>query len=653
MEDQIKIKALPGAKGFILIIFLFFSYLSLQAQQYCSHHFNGNYMVSSVSPAYSLLQNCYDVKYYNLELEASDTSTFIKGNAEVLFEAVEGIDSLVFELQQSLETDSVFLNNTYIPDHIHESGLLYILPEEPLQSGSLNSVRVVYSGGAAEGGFFTGLTNRRDVAYGKHVTYTLSEPFQSSSWFPVKQNLLDKADSVSVSVITDSTLMAGSNGLLTEELLPDGRISYNWHSRYPIAFYLISIAVADYIDYSFYVNLEGAEDSLLVQNFIYDHPDILEKEKDRIDNTADMLQVFTELFGSYPFIEEKYGHSMAPMGGGMEHQTMTTLQTFNFDLVSHELAHQWFGDNVTCGTWQDIWINEGFASYSEYLAREFILGLPQAIEWMENAHNIALNSKDESIYLTEDEAKEVFRIFSFALSYKKGASILHMLRNEINNDELFFRVFKDFQVEFKDSVAVADDFLQIVNQVTGDDYKWFFDQWYYGKGYPMVQATWRQRHDSLFLEVFQGGTSEETDIFRMHIDFLIGFSDGSDTLVRVLLNESENRFSIHLDKEMVNIQIDPFSKTLMTATLYEYIPEDKGIEVSPNPFRENLYLNFRNQNSKKSVRITNLNGQVVIDKDLGEVGSAALDLSKLAEGLYLMVVKDGDNTNAMRIVKLL
>lgn len=636
------------------MLFFFLVNGNLEAQHHCSRHAKKNFILSSVSPEYSLLQNLYDVKFYDLEIEASDTSTYLIGEATVVFEALAAIDTLVFELQETMTIDSVFFNSSYIPAFFHEEGLIKLVLDEIVSQGSINSVRVKYEGGAASSGFFTGITNRRDFTYGKPVTYTLSEPFQSSSWFPVKQNLLDKADSVKVSIITDSTLMGGSNGLLTAiDELPEGKLRYNWESRYPIAYYLISIAVADYLDYSFYLANEGGSDSLLIQNFIYDHPEILTNEKERIDRTGEMILLFNQLFGEYPFPEEKYGHSMAPMGGGMEHQTMTTLQSFNFDLVAHELAHQWFGNNVTCGTWQDIWINEGFASYSEYLAREYILGLPEAIEWMENAHDIALNSRNESIYLTEEESKEVGRIFSFALSYKKGAAILHMLRNEINNDSLFFKTFRDFQVQFEDSVAVGDDFLKTLNSVTGEDYSWFFDQWYYGKGFPVVQATWKLRADSLYLDVFQGGSHNENDYFRMHMDFLIRYSDGTDTMVRKLIDETENSFSVHLNKEVENIQIDPYSKILMTSTLYQYIPEDKEIEVSPNPFQDKIYLNFRDQNSLKSVRISNLNGQVLVDKELGDVGSATLDLSKLAEGLYLMVIKDGNDTNAMRIVKLL
>ncbi len=639
-------------RTWLFISFVLFT-TTTEAQQFCSHYHPMAVGGSSISPGYSSLQDCYDVGFYDLDIEASDTSTFIKGRTRIYFESLSRIDTLVFELAQALTVDSVFLNGKYEGNFEHENDLLCVYPKIALPEESYNSLEVKYSGSGSSGGFFSGINNRRDIGYNTQVTYTLSEPFQSSSWFPVKQNLSDKADSVSVQITTDSGLMAGSNGLLkSKEILPDGRIKYHWESKYPIAYYLISIAVADYLDYSYYVNWEDQDDSLLVQNFIYDHPEILNNEKEKIDKTGDMLLLFSSLYGEYPFKEEKYGHCMAPMGGGMEHQTMTTLQTFNFDLVSHELAHQWFGDNVTCGSWQDIWINEGFASYGEYLAREFIQGLPAAVKWMENAHDVAKTSREGSIYLTEDEAKNVSRIFSFALSYKKGAAILHMLRNEINDDTLFFRIFREFQSAYQDSVALADDFLNTVNQVTGDDYSWFFDQWYYGKGFPIVQATWKQRYDSLFIDIYQGTTTEETGFFRMHLDFLIEFSDGSDTLIRTLIDEPEKSLAFHLEKKMVSIQIDPLSKILMTSTIYEYIPENKAIEVSPNPFRDVLYLNFQDKNSVKSVLITNLKGQVIYDSNLGEVRSAELDLANLTDGIYLMVIKYGNERNAMRIVKL-
>lgn len=625
----------------------------LTAQEHCSRQFSGEFISSSSSPFYSKLENCYDVNFYDIEIEISDTASSYTANTGVVFTSLKEIDSLVLELQDPVQIDSITLNSLYIPYFEHVKNLVWIYPEDPIVAGSVNKVKIWYRGGDANGGFFAGITSRTDFTYSKRVTYTLSEPFQSNSWFPVKQNLNDKADSVRITIITDSTLMGGSNGLLKEKkILNDGKTGYTWQSRYPIAFYLISIAVADYFDYSFYVPLEGTGDSLLVQNLIYDHPEILNNEKERIDRTSDMISLFNELFGLYPFANEKYGHSMAPMGGGMEHQTMTTLQNFNFDLVSHELAHQWFGDHVTCGTWQDIWINEGFASYAEYLAREYLMGLPEAVTWMQNAHGYALRAEDGSVYLTEEEASDVSRIFSYALTYKKGASILHMLRNEINNDNLFFQIFREFQVRFADSNATAEDFAGIVNELTGEDYSWFFDQWYYGKGFPILQSTWKERADSLYIEVYQGSSSDNPKFFRMHIDFLVEFTDGTDSLYRVLIDEPQNKFSLGLRAGIESIQMDPYNNNLMTSTIYEYIPENYKVEINPNPFSDQLYLDFQNPATRKSVMISNLQGKILYDMDLGKVDSAELNLSYLSGGIYLLVIKEDNRRNATRIVKL-
>lgn len=608
--------------------------------------------VSAVSPSYSALEDCYDIKFYGLEIQVSDTSASICGKAEILFLTLQEIDTIVFELEPSLSVDSVYLPDIPLSEVFQMDGRVYIIPENKLGKNKLFRPEIFYEGGETNNGFFSGIISRQDFTYGKHVSYTLSEPFQSDSWFPVKQNLHDKADSVRLEIITDSCLLAGSNGLLKKKIqLENGKVRYRWVSNYPIAYYLISFAVSDYQDYSFYTRL-SEKDSLLVQNFVYDVPELLLEEKERIDKTSEMLRLFSELFGRYPFFNEKYGHSMAPMGGGMEHQTMTTLQTFNFDLVSHELCHQWFGNNVTCSDWQNIWINEGFASYGEYLAREFILGKEQAIEWMADAHSYALSDKEGSIFLTEDEARDPNRIFSFPLSYKKGAAILHMIRNELNNDSLFFASFRKFQDEYADSVANAEDYSAILEELSGESFKWFFDQWYYGAGYPVLNLSWDQRGDSLSLETIQSSSAGNDDLFRFHTEILLRFDDGSDSTLRIRIDKKEQKFFLKMDKIISYLQTDPEHKVLMMANYLQKLPAEGLVELFPNPVIQFLQLRFGEINTEKTIRILDLDGKLVYQNKIGMEESSRLDLGYLISGVYFLLLDSGKKKEVFRIVKL-
>ncbi len=251
-----------------------------------------------------------------------------------------------------------------------------LVPVNEVPAGGSISAQIYYHGSPPEGGFFSGVTTDYSSAWQKHVTWTLSEPFSAKSWFPVKQVLEDKADSVWVFLTTASTNKVGSQGLLTNVVdVGNNKVRYEWKSSYPIDYYLISFSVADYMDYSIYAHPEEMDtDSLLIQNYIYNNPENLAGKKPDLDNTAEIMELYCNLFTLYPFYKEKYGHCETQLGGGMEHQTMSTMGNFSFHLVAHELGHMWFGDNVTCATWSDIWINEGFATYTDCLAHEFILG---------------------------------------------------------------------------------------------------------------------------------------------------------------------------------------------------------------------------------------------------------------------------------------
>jgi aminopeptidase N len=593
----------------------------------------------------------YDISHYGIFLEVSDTGTNITGHTEISASMLESAAELVFELSSELEVDSISLGDIEISSWKHDSDLIRISTQLPLQVTQQLCASVWYHGDPGTSNAYRGISNRTDPVWGSRVTYTLSEPFSALDWFVCKQVLHDKADSSDVFITVDEGLMAGSNGVLAGiDSLPGGKVRFHWKSGHTIAYYLLSLAVADYQDYSFHTHEYNGMDSIHVVNFVYDVPGYLEANREHIDETGDMIRLYSGLFSDYPYRDEKYGHCLAPMGGGMEHQTMTTLSSFHFTLVAHELAHQWFGDNVTCASWQDIWINEGFASYSEYLALEALESHAAAGDWMNNAHDWALREPEGSVYIPFEDAGNVNRIFSRSLSYKKGAALLHMIRYELGEDSLFFGTLSRFQELFADSVATGMDFLGVLNEVSGRDFSWFFDQWYFGKGFPHFRLTWWQTADSLSIDIEQSGSSEETPFFRTGLDLGLQFEEGGDSLIRIECTEPSLRVGIPLSKRVNDLHPDPANRVLNTSEVSTKTLSQGYLSVNPNPFGDELKVVFQTGTGKREILLTDLSGKV-LDQQESTADMVRFDTRTLRQGLYLLQVREGTTRYSAKVVR--
>ena len=202
--------------------------------------------------------------------------------------------------------------------------------------------------------------------------WSLSEPYGSRDWWPCKNGLDDKADSIDVFITNPIAYKAASNGILQSETPVSGgtKLLTHWKHRYPIATYLICFAVTNYSVFNRSVNLSTGV--LPMQTFCY--PEDSTSFSNGTINTLNAMQLFDTLFYlPYPFMNEKYGHVQFGWGGGMEHQTSTFVVSIDESLCAHELAHQWFGDKITCGSWKDIWLNEGFATHlaSMYMENKY------------------------------------------------------------------------------------------------------------------------------------------------------------------------------------------------------------------------------------------------------------------------------------------
>ncbi len=526
----------------------------------------------------------YDVSYYALDVTVDPSVSAISGSVRVVAHVVAPtLDVMVLELIDNMQVDSVVGQGQPL-EFGHQNDEVHITLAQPLGQGDRADITVYYQGEPEGDGFFSGFRTAL-TPYGKPVAWTLSEPFNARQWWPAKQVLGDKADSVQVFVTVPEPNMAASNGLLTQVVpLGDGMVQYQWKSGYPIAYYLISLAISEYAEYNFNAPLSVAGEEVLVQNFIYDDPQYLEVQKENIDRTKDFMQVFSTLFGEYPFAAEKYGHVTAPMGGGMEHQTMSTMSGFSTDLTSHELAHQWFGNSVTCATWSDIWINEGFASYGEYLARESLFEAGVASQWMQAVHQSVLSAPGGSVYVPPLQTDDVWRIFSGRLSYNKGAAILHILRNEINDDDLFFGALQAFLQQYQDSVATGNDFMAVVEQVTGSDWQFFLDQWYYGEGHPIFEISWWQDDDILYVRSLQHGSTDNPSFFRTSLELEI-ITSTEIFPRRVLQEQPEQVFSFAVDVPVDSLAIDPRGWLLKQVALVQSAQAPEyAIRVFPNPF---------------------------------------------------------------------
>ncbi|MDY0076365.1 MAG: M1 family aminopeptidase [Bacteroidales bacterium] len=655
-------------KSLLSLLLLFFVLQPLMAQttephihdRYCRH-----YPEQFEVPAYAYrndwqsdLVHNYDVNFYFLDLAVSSTSIQVGGTVEFHATVVaDDFNIFAFELNSALSLDNIIFNDVAVENWTWEGD--NVLAEVPtLQAGDTFVAKIEYGGTPPTGGFFSGITNDYSNTWQKDMTWTLSEPYSAKDWWPNKQVLTDKADSVWVFLTTTTNEMAGSQGLLTNITdLGNNQLRYEWKSNYPVAYYLISFAVSDYQEYNIYAKPDALEnDSILVQNFIYNHPNYLNNNKIDIDATVPMIELFSDLYAMYPFKDEKYGHCITTLGGGMEHQTMTTLGGFSFGLVAHELGHMWFGDNVTCATWSDIWVNEGFATYSNFLAVEHLIGHTAGQNFMVNTQNSVMSSAGGSVYVPPSEATpdDVWRIFNGRLTYDKGAAIIHVLRHEINNDELFYQVLNTYQEFFTDSTATGDDFRMIAEQVTGMDFEQFFNQWYYGQGYPRYDIEYYMFENTFNMYVTQT-TSSITPLFQMTMDYKLTFSDNSDTIVRLFQGSNLEHFALELDKQVVSVQVDPDNWTFerVNSIVVGTNSELKSVNyfsAYPNPVTDVLNIVFTHEQQQSTAVLHNSAGQVLRNQSLNSINNQ-LDMSDLPKGVYFLTVSNEQHNYTRKLIK--
>ncbi len=601
----------------------------------------------------------YDVKFYKIDIEADNTTANIKGYAEILAEIkTSGLQRFTLELGNTIRVDSMWLDGRRVSFQ-RDGDNLYAQCPVPLPAGKICKISVFYATAEVKGdSFFSAISNRTDNSWDIPVTWTLSEPFNAKNWFPCKQHLPDKADSAYIFITVPQHLKAGAPGVLTSVTsLPGNKSRYEWKTRYPVAYYLLSFAVSDYKEYTTYAHPKGVKNPVPIQNYIYNKNNYLEANKAIIDTTAALIELFSEMYLPYPYAKEKYGHCVAPMGGGMEHQTMTTLSNFDFLLVAHELAHQWFGDMVTCASFQDVWVNEGFATYSEYLALERMASRDKALSWMREAHSMATWSQKGSVFIPKESADDTWRIFSMSLSYKKGAALVHNIRYIINDDRKFFDVLRGFLRKYSFSTATGMDFKHFVEEQTGIDFTLFFDQWYFGEGFPIFNISWKNSHGNVQILMEHTGSAYSTPLFITDMDIRLIKNNDTDTLVRVPVHTNHDMFSFKV-AGVTNIEIDPgcyILKDLRSKTLVKDFPTNDNFLIC-DPYvkrRQNLAVRFTGETGRNcKIKLTDVADEKVFSEMAAKrTKTLTIPMEELPNGTYMLYVENGKEQYIRKIVK--
>ena len=587
-----------------------------------------------------------DFIYQRMEWEVDPAVRYISGKVTSYFKGnTENLDSIQIDLHQNLEIDSI-LSGTQELQFSHTNNKLSIFFPVSVQTREIDSFSVFYHGIPTSSGFGSFETN----AHGENETpvlWTLSEPYGAMEWWPCKQSLLDKIDSIDVIVTTPSAYKTASNGKLVANEITGNKRTMHWKHRHPIATYLVAIAVTNYAEYSDTLRLDNNR-VIDILNYVY--PETLDNAKSETAATVEIMALYNELVGEYPFADEKYGHAQFGWGGGMEHQTMSFMGSFNFRLIAHELAHQWFGDYITLGSWQDIWLNEGFATYMNALAYEHLRPEEWPV-WKRNTVESITSSADGSVFVTDTTS--VSRIFSGRLSYSKGAYLLHMLRWVLGDDAFFSGIrsyFNDPEIAngFASTAQLIHHF-EIAGDTTLQE---FFDDWYYGEGYPTyLLKYWHQQDNQIKVELSQTTSHSSVDFFEMPVPVRLYNADRTQSAdFRLNHIQKEQIFTLNPGFMVAEIELDADYWLLRkTAQIVAVSDQDLGtITIYPNPAQNEVHIALPAGTTILSTKIFSLEGECV-KQFPGQ--QTTLNISGLSSGIYTIQLETGKGIFVDKIVK--
>ncbi len=545
-----------------------------------SSHEQSRFAVSSLA-ASSLETQSIDVKHYRLQIQFTpnelSTAGIVTGTVTITGETTGLVSAINVDAQPNLTIDSVMLDGT--PNNFQQKNTRVIISFPAPQSAGRPFTAVIHYHGAStgSGSLGAGLLFTRHGTDSTPVITTFSEPFGAPLWWPCIDNPADKATAEIEATVPQGN-QAASNGVLDRvQTNADHTVTYFWREDSPLSTYLVSVAATNYARFEdSYTALDGVTQMPLIY---YVYPEHLELARAKFAVVRSAMEIYAGLFGEYPFLGEKYGMAEWPFSGAMEHQTITSISSSGVAsttnnqqaTIVHELAHHWWGDLVTMRTWNDIWLNEGFATYCEVLFFERFAGIDPG-ELLSKSYDDGL--VDGALRGTVTAENPDAPYDDNGAIYRKGGWVLHMLRHVLG-DQKFFGALKEYRARYAFSNASTEDFQQVCEGFYGASLDWFFKQWIYAPGRPIykvssdISAAGSTGQYTVTAVVKQKQSQQipgrENGNYIMPLDFTFHYADGTRETIVAFNDTTKQRFTFTVPKRPVDVVLDEFHWILKKA----------------------------------------------------------------------------------------
>lgn len=632
----------------IYVLVLIFSYLHIFAQ---NEEADRKSMLRNEAQRYAKMINYnvnpntlnYDLKYQRLELNLDPAQYYVSGTVTSHFIPSSTMGSIYFDFSNLLQVSEVKYHGQNLTFTQLSTKELKIDFPSALSASVLDSLSIKYAGapdtlGSAADAFTI------KTQGGTPVLFTLSQPYGAQEWFPTKQSMNDKIEKVDLIITTPGQYTVASNGkLLSEKMLPGNKKLTFWQTNYPIPAYLIALGITNYTK----LNDTMGNPPFPFVNYLYPSTTNNATTMANINATKNMMTLFENHFGPYPYRDEKYGHMEFGWGGGMEHSTMSSMGSWGKSIIAHELAHQWFGDKVTCGAWNDVWLNEGFATYGEHLANEkLFMNNSQFMSYLLSEMSNITSSNGGSVYVSDANLGNNNAVFNGRLSYSKGGYVLRMMK-WILGDDIFHQALKEYHTRpnLAYNYVRTDDLKNSLLESTGKDFTEFFNDWIYGQGYPSYKIKWNQTTDRIIhFNVGQTQSHSSVGFFEMPLPIKVTGTSGQ--IAYLVLNNISNDqyFAEALPFTVSSVQFNyenqiitkGSSVTKDSGILAVNDPSKTEVKIYPNPVNDQLSVSGT---SKTEIyQIFTADGKLVMSGKLSDQNF--IQVNHLSSGIYFLKIAD-------------